>query len=764
MKISVFLSTRLPVLIVTGVLFQPHLAFTAGCDLPMFAAARLFGAAGSGNIEYVATGDFNHDGFLDVVTSDGNKTVSVLLGNGDGTFQPAVNYTVPNPRNIAVADFNRDGKLDLAIWSNTSMVVMLGNGDGTFKAPITAASQGGAPVVGDFNGDGIPDLAITGVPASILLGKGDGTFQTPVFNGNPFFAGFGVAAGDLNGDGKLDVIAGSNDGIFVMLGDGRGNLSSPVDIGFGPNPTQVALADLNGDKKLDAVVLDSLNSNFWVLLGNGDGTFQPATRYPMGTAQGLAPGILVADLNGDGNLDVAVTGATPVPNAQFVYNNGSILVFSGNGDGTLQPGIQYNPSANTTWALVTGDFNGDGLPDLVFVSGRQSTPTQVGLMFGKPDGTFQSPPSYAVGQIPGLPVLADLNGDGVLDMVVANAGVTGNLSVLIGNGDGTFQPAVTYPTAFGAVSVVVGDFNGDGKPDIAVGNGVASNILVFPGNGDGTFGRPVGSFNVIGGAIYLAAGDFNKDGKLDLAVMGAVGVQIALGNGDGTFHGSLGLGAFGTLGPVAVADLNGDGNLDVVFTASNTTGTAVTLQPGNVSVMLGHGDGTFGAAVSYSIGKIATSVAIGDLNGDGKPDLAVADYAPGAADVAVLLGNGDGTFQTAVKYPAVTGSGSVVMADFDGDGYLDLAVASDSIGSASNGGTAGVITVLLGQGDGTFRDAIVYGAGVDPRWLAVGDVNGDGQPDLVIPDDLANTVLLLLDNYIPGSSGSACTVVQPLGN
>src|SRR5690349_7054239 len=109
---------------------------------------------------------------------------------------------------------------------------MLGNGDGTFKAPIAGSSQGGTPVAGDFNGDGIPDLAITGVPVYILLGKGDGTFQPPIFNSNVLFAGFGVAAGDVDGDGKLDVIAGSQDGIFVMLGDGKGNLSNPVDVGF----------------------------------------------------------------------------------------------------------------------------------------------------------------------------------------------------------------------------------------------------------------------------------------------------------------------------------------------------------------------------------------------------------------------------------------------------------------------------------------------------------------------------------------------------
>jgi hypothetical protein len=753
--------------ILTGCLLHTPLAFAA-CDLPMFASARLFAASTVG-AQFMATADFNHDGFLDIVTTDSTNTISVLLGNGDGTFQPAVNYTVPTPRDIAVADFNRDGKLDLVISANFSLVVMLGNGDGTFKAPITASSQAGSMVVGDFNGDGIPDLALTGSPVYILLGKGDGTFQPPIFNGSVLFAGFGVAVGDINGDGKLDVIAGSQDGIFVMLGDGKGNLSTPVDIGFGPNPTQVALADVNGDKKLDAVVFDPLGGNFWVLLGKGDGTFQPATSYPMGTAQALATGFLVADLNGDGILDVAVAGQTPLPGVQFLTAPGTILVFSGSGDGTFQPGVQYNPSGEVTWALAAGDFNGDGLADLAFVSIRTSTPTQVGVMFGAPQpwslgNTFLSPNSFAVGPIPGLPALADLNGDGILDMAVANAGFGGNLSVLIGNGNGTFQPAVSYPTAFGASSVVVGDFNGDGKPDIAVANGTGSNILVFPGNGDGTFGAPIASFNIIGGAFYLAAGDFNKDGKLDLAVIGTVGVQIALGNGDGTFRGSLGPPTLSPpAGPVAVADLNGDGNLDLVVTAVNVN-IAISLQPGTISVMLGHGDGTFAAAVSYSIGKAATSVAIGDLNGDGKPDLAVADFATGAGAVAVLLGNGDGTFQTAVKYPAVNGANSVVMADFNGDGNLDLAVASNSAGATGAAGSAGTVTILLGRGDGTFRNSIVYGAGNNPLSLGVGDVNGDGQPDLVLADTLANTAVVLLNNYIPGSSGSACTAVQPLGN
>ena len=161
MKSSALFPTRLLPAILAAILLQTQLAFAAGCDLPMFAGARLFAAATG--TQYMATGDFNHDGFIDVVvTSPGRNMISVLLSNGDGTFQPAINSTVQQPNTVVVADFNGDGKLDLAIWSSFNTVVMLGNGDGTFKAATTAAAQGGAMAVGDFNGDGKPDLAIGG--------------------------------------------------------------------------------------------------------------------------------------------------------------------------------------------------------------------------------------------------------------------------------------------------------------------------------------------------------------------------------------------------------------------------------------------------------------------------------------------------------------------------------------------------------------------------------------------------------------------------
>jgi hypothetical protein len=261
-------------------------------------------------------------------------------------------------------------------------------------------------------------------------------------------------------------------------------------------------------------------------------------------------------------------------------------------------------------------------------------------------------------------------------------------------------------------------------------------------------------------------GDFNGDGKLDAVVLIAGGFETLLGKGDGTFLtpvlNNVGLQLGGKA--MAVADLNGDGKPDLVITLSPPTNPSIT----GVAVLLGKGDGTFQSPVNYTIGANAQSIAVGDLNGDGKPDLAVADLGatslvdqlgmnPGSA-VAGLLGNGDGTFQAAVRYPVVKGANSVAMADFNGDGKADLAVLSVDATSVT-----GVLTVLLGNGDGTFRNALNYGAGSDSVALALGDVNGDGKPDLVVADDLANALLVLLNSYVPGGA-SPCSPVQPLSN
>lgn len=742
-------ATRLLAVMLTGTLFHYQLALAAGCDVPMFGGARLFRAVNGSTV--MATADFNQDGFTDLVLGGTytdaagrpGKGISVQLSNGDGTFQPPVYYSfAPNdPSDVLVADFNGDGKPDVAVAANSSIVVMLGNGDGTFKAGLRTAVSANLMAVGDFNGDGKPDLVLSG-NISVLLGKGDGTFQAPILaaTGSSIPSGR-VAVGDFNGDGKLDVVAPSVSGtILTMLGDGTGKLGAPVIVSIGETfPGKLAVGDLNGDRTLDVVSINSINNHISVLLGNGNGSFQPATTYNLGGVGDTAFGVMIADLTGDGIPDLAVANITSTTAV-----GSTISVFSGTGDGTFGPPVQYNPVAQPIWVMAAGDFNGDGLTDLVFTSSADVFPTQVGVIFGAADGTLQSPRRYAVGPFPGQPVLADLNGDGVLDLVEPAAiGTNGNLSVLLGNGDGSFQPAVSYPAAVGAHFVAVGDFNGDGKPDLAASNlsGLGFNLLVFLGNGDGTFGAPVVT-SVMNEAL-LVVGDFNKDGKLDVIVGG----QILFGNGDGTFRVT-----FNFVQASLVADLNGDGNLDLVAAGTNT-----------VLVQLGNGDGTFRAPVRYTVRNTAV-LALGDLNGDGKPDIvAIAEpFVRGAANqvlsgnIAVLLNNGDGTFQAAVRYAVAPNLSAVAVGDFNGDGNMDVAVSSASA-------PVGAVTVLLGNGDGTFRNALTYGGGT-PTAMAVGDLNGDGKPDLAMTGGLGDSVVVLLNTYVSGSGGSACAPVPVVAN
>jgi hypothetical protein len=358
--------------------------------------------------------------------------------------------------------------------------------------------------------------------------------------------------------------------------------------------------------------------------------------------------------------------------------------------------------------------------------------------------------------------VADFNGDGKTDIAVVNCGEDGNcvsstegsVGILLGNGDGTFQSVVTYPSGgYGTLSVVAGDVNGDGKIDIVVTNICGSDnpcagkstIGVLLGNRDGTFQQPLvyptGGFP----SLSLAIADLNRDGNLDVVVgncdsslncftgSGIGTVSVLLGKGDGTFvahvlYPSGGLNAIA----VAIADVNGDGKPDIVVAncgvANNENADCSENQV--LSVLLGDGDGTFQAPLNTTwSGPTVRSVAVADVNGDGKPDaLVAAEYGCtencNQGGIIVLLGNGDGTFQPGVTYE--TGgndAGSVVVSDLNRDGILDLMVASGGLG------------VLLGNGNGTFQAATNYGTGGNATTgIVAADINGDGIPDVIASD------------------------------
>jgi hypothetical protein len=332
-------------------------------------------------------------------------------------------------------------------------------------------------------------------------------------------------------------------------------------------------------------------------------------------------------------------------------------------------------SQNLGNTVLTADFNGDGIPDLVILG------SGISVLLGNGDGTFTAGPSPSA-FLPGAIAVGDFNGDGILDLAVAPALDEGTSEVLLGYGDGTFTNAggiLENANTVTSNAIAAADFNGDGKLDLvetcASGNEQPCNLLlILSGNGDGSFTQSCETPLAFFGSQSMAVGDFNGDGKPDLAVTnsGANGVNVFL-NGGGCLSVVNTMPATGA-GPssIAAADFNGDGKLDLAVANSGSN---------NVTILLGNGDGTFTAAASPATGMAPNSLAVGDFNGDSIPDLAVANS--GSSNVTILLGNGDGTFTAATSPAADTGSTSVALADFNGDGGEDLVVANSADSSAT---------------------------------------------------------------------------------
>jgi len=356
-----------------------------------------------------------------------------------------------------------------------------------------------------------------------------------------------------------------------------------------------------------------------------------------------------------------------------------------------------------------------------------------------PGVSFLPPASFSVAGEAVSVAVGDFNGDAKPDLAVANGNDSHTISVLLGNGDGTFQPAKDFGVGNSPSSVAVTDFNDDGKLDLAVANYFSSTVSVLLGNGDGTFGA-ARAFSVGTSPQSVAVGDFNGDGKPDLVVVNFNStVSLLLGNGDGTFQAAVDL-----LGShpfsVAVADFNGDGKPDLaVLGDSSNSGTCPPCFP-EIAVLLGKGHGTFQEVVSVAglPDSSAESVAAGDFNSDGKLDLAMGVYGSG---LSVFLGNGDGTFGAARNCETELGPVSLAIRDFNGDGRQDLAIAN--FGDSDWPGST--VSVLLGNGDGTFQTALMLEGLSFPASIAVADFNGDGKPDLAVGNAGVNAVSVLIN-------------------
>jgi hypothetical protein len=753
------------------------------------------------------------------------------------------------PTSVTTGDFNRDGKMDWAVSNGGSNDVWIyfGNGDGTAGLPTIVNLTGAAPtqvVAADLRKIGVLDLVVAEADSQsigVLLGNGDGTFQTEVtyyIPGPPL----SVAVADVNGDGKLDVVAGIVGGplqgpFVTFLGDGTGKFGAPITTpAFSPVAafftTSVVLKDLNGDGLPDAIVIDqgSVVAGAHSYLNNGDGTFKHAdfffesggiivvtsvavgemdgdgcpdavtgealglVRIFRGTCDGGFQGfpnvatfgageapvsVALADMNGDGHLDVITGGGFFGVGPGFGQEASNLVtVLFGDGAGSLSPPKVYRDEPSLH-GLAVADLNGDGKPEVIVAS--QDTDTSA-VLKNDGKGNLDGPTGGYLGYItagqsgnvnaPYSPFLVqDIDGDGKPDIALLEAEPTTSsaweFAVLLNDGSGHFGAPVRTPVSdFGPPpsGYALGDFRNTGRPDLIAweqsyqGTG-DPNLAFFPNIGGGQFGR--GRFtafnpNQLSGGI-LTTGDFNGDGKLDFVLATSLSTGSAQtasqlvffkGNGDGTFQqgGSV---SFGTGTPpfmIFAGDFNHDGRLDVlVWVYDNIVG----VQNHNVYEFLGNGDGTFSAAklILPNFGFFGMA----DLNHDGLPDIVEFNQQATTANpfldlpvFTVYLGQPDGTFKRGQTYSPYSGTVypgygfsnvgpsqilSPMLADFNGDGNMDIGVVME--GATYPHGSS-YLQVLAGNGDGTFTptyEVTLFDKFGFPSNAA--DVNGDSRADLL---------------------------------
>lgn len=654
----------------------------------------------------MAAADFDGDGFSDLVIVAGNR-LEFLFGQGDGRFYgPVINQSVSYPEAVTTGDLNQDGAIDVAVTRAGGVTVLFNMGNQLFSNGFSQAAPSGGPsiVAANLNGDLNLDLAyVSGFQVVVFMSLGNGSFAPPLIYPldvpqGADTLGKSILAVDLNGDSSLDLAVGSHIGslgplVAIFLNQGNGTFGAPdkYNIPVSNWPNSLVAMDINADGAQD--LLSVTSSETAMLFNKGDGSFLPGA-----TDNWKGFFALAGDVSGLGQPEL------------LTIDNMELHVFLPNGGMWENQGVFFAGKAHS---MVLHDFNNDGRLDvaaglrLVFEQNFVNVLLNDGGVFATPRLT-EAGPSYN----PHAIAVADLNGDHKADAAISNED-THDITVLLNQGDGIFGEAWSYAAGQRPQAIKAADLNGDGMPDLAVGNENSNDFTVLINQGNGTFthlilpydmGQPVNTLEIL---------DVNEDGLPDLLVPTSRWYAF-LNQGNDTFSAPVQV-AKSSNYPVSTRalDLNGDTKPDLASAAVS-----------RVLVQLNQGNGSFGDPVVLvqdpGFASYFGSVEAADLNGDALPDLAVTDAWMDA--VLVFINQGNGAFGAAVPYAVGRYPSSVAASDLDGDGAMDLVVANRSDASVST---------LINAGDGTFWGGGDFAAGWAPASVGVADINDDGRPDII---------------------------------
>ncbi len=702
---------------------------------------------------------------------------SVLLCNNavnaDWLYQPEMIYTGDNPRDLAIADLDKDGHVEV-LTSNGNITqpgeVAVLSGSGSGFSSLTSYEVGVQPFgldVADLNGDLFPDVVTANYTSnylSILPGFLGGIFSTQETY-SP--AGFmtDIALADVDDDTFVDLIYTSIfDKVYVALADGSGGFEAATEHAVGSQPLAVTVADVDLDGRLDIVTTNSQSASVSVLLAQVGGGFSAAVNYAVGP---MPYSLKIADINGDSFPDIVTVNE----------NDNSVSVLSGLLIGGFAPAVEYETGANprdldlldinrdglldivtanhesadvsiilakasggfsppislpvgfqyAVKKIATASLNGDNTADIIVAHNYQSSSewSSIGVLLSQNDELPRAHARYQTGEEPTSVKVADVNGDSNNDVVVANS-FSDTVSVYLGRSDGSLDDPVYYNTLHGRPrSVAIADVNLDGLIDIITANGREDSVSVLLGESTGGF-LSASTYAVDDGPISVVTGDVNNDGKPDIITsnLDDNSVSVLYGKGSAGFETVKNFNAGFNPYHLVVTDLNMDGHLDIVTGSNGNT----------VHVLMGNASG-FSAVNDFTVGNNPRSIAVADLNNDGFKDIVSANSTD--SDVSVLIALPSGGYLASVNYSlGVLGdTGSVTILDVDLDGQLDVVVTDSAYG----------VTIFIGDGTGVLNTTRHF-ATVSRAGAIVGaDLNHDGRPELITVS-VANQTLEVLNN------------------